>query len=65
MSTDIKLSKAQLSKRIQPRGFLGALLGKFAGRLMKVAVPLAKKVLAILASISYILAATKNQWRER
>ena len=45
-SIDIKLSKTQLSKMIQSGGFLGNLLGKLAGPLMKVAVPLAKNVLA-------------------
>ena len=43
MSTDIKLSKAQISKIIQSAGFLGSLLSKLAGPLMKVAVPLAKE----------------------
>ena len=47
-STDIKLSKIQLSKMIQSGGFLGNLLGKLAGPLMKVAMPLAKNVLAPL-----------------
>ena len=47
-STDIKLSKTQLSKMIQLGGFLGKLLGKLAGPLMKVAMPLAKNVLAPL-----------------
>ena len=47
-SIDIKLSKAQLSKMIQSGGFLGNLLGKLAGPLMKVAMPLAKNVLAPL-----------------
>ena len=47
-STDIKLSKTQLSKMIQSGGFLGNLLGKLAGPLMKVAIPLAKNVLAPL-----------------
>ena len=42
MSTDKKLSKAQISKIIEPGGFLGSLLSKLAGTLMKVAVPLAK-----------------------
>ena len=48
MSTDIKLSKAQISKLIQSGGFLGSLLSKLAGPLMKVAVPLAKSILAAL-----------------
>ena len=42
-STDIKLSKAQISKIIHSGGFLGSLLSKLAGTLMKVAIPLAKK----------------------
>ena len=47
-STDIKLSKTQLSKMMQYGGFLGNLLGKLAGPLMKVAMTLAKNVLAPL-----------------
>ena len=47
-SIDIKLSKTQLSKMIQSGGFLGNLLSKLAGPLMKVAMPLAKNVLAPL-----------------
>ena len=48
-STDIKLSKAQITKIIQSDGFLGSLLSKLAGPLMKVAAPSAKNVLAPLA----------------
>ena len=48
MSTDIKLSKAQISEIIQSGGLLGSLLSKLAGQLMKVAVPLAKNILAAL-----------------
>ena len=48
MPTDLKLSKAQISKIIQSGGFLGSLLSKLAGPLMKVAIPLAKNVLAPL-----------------
>ena len=40
MSTDIKLSKIQLSEIIQSGGFLGSLLSKLAVPLMKVAVPI-------------------------
>ena len=47
-SIEIKLSKTQLSKMIQSGGFLGNLLSKLAGPLMKVAMPLAKNVLAPL-----------------
>ena len=46
MSTDIKLSKAQITKIIQSGGFLRSLLSKLAGPLMKIAVPLAKNILA-------------------
>ena len=48
LTTDIKLSKAQIKKLIQSGGFLGKLLSKLAGPLMKVALPLAKNVLAPL-----------------
>ena len=48
LATDIKLSKAQIKKLIQSGGFLGKLLSKLAGPLMKVAMPLAKNVLAPL-----------------
>ena len=48
LSTDIKFSKAQMKKIIQSEGFLGKLLSKLAGPLMKVAMPLAKNVLAPL-----------------
>ena len=48
LATDIKFSKAQLKKLIQSGGFLGKLLSKLAGPLMKVAMPLAKNVLAPL-----------------
>ena len=47
-STDVKLSKAQISKRIQSGWFFGSLLCKFAGPLMKVAIPLAKNNIAPL-----------------
>ena len=65
MSTDSKLSKAQISKIIQSGGFLGSLLSKLAGRLMKIAVPLAKNVLArlgITAASSAIDAGIKKKW---
>ena len=48
MPTDLKLFKDQVSKIIQPGGFLGSLLSKLEGPLMKVAIPLAKNVLAPL-----------------
>ena len=48
ISTDLKLSKAQISSIIQSGGFLGSLLSKIASPLMKVAIPLAKNVLVPL-----------------
>ena len=48
MSTDLKLSKAHISKIIQSGGFLRSLLSKLAGPLMKVAISLAKNVLFLL-----------------
>ena len=66
MSTDIKLSKAQISKIIQSGGFLGSLLSKIAGPLMKVAIPLANNIIAplvITAAASSIDAGIqKNTW---
>ena len=44
MSTDLKLSKAQVAKIIQSGGFLGSLLSTLAAPLTKVAIPLAKYV---------------------
>ena len=38
MSTDVKLSKAQISNIIQSGGVLGSLFSKSAGSLMKAAV---------------------------
>ena len=63
-SIDIKLSKTELSKMIQSGGFLGNLLGKLASPLMKVAVPLAKNVLAplgISAAMSAINGSIKKK----
>ena len=63
--TDLKLSKTQISKIIQSGGFLGSLLlSKSAGPLMKVAVPLAKHILAplgITAAASAIEAGIKKK----
>ena len=56
MSSDIKLSKAQIFKIIQSKGFLGSLLSKLAGPLMKAAVPLAKGILVPLVITAAALA---------
>ena len=50
LSTDIKLSKTQLSKMIQSGGFLGRLLGP----LLKTGLPLIKNVIKPLAKIVLI-----------
>ena len=47
-ATDIKLCKAQIKKIIHSGGFLGKLISKLADPLMKVALPLARNVLAPL-----------------
>ena len=47
-STDLKLSKAPIFKIIQSGWFLGSLLSKLACPLMRVAVSLAKSILAPL-----------------
>ena len=56
MPTDLKLSKAQISKIIQSGGFLGSLLSKLAGPLMKVAVSLVKNISASLGITAAALA---------
>ena len=64
MSTNLKLSKSQIIKIIQSGGFLGSLLSKLAGPLMKVAVPLAKNILAslgITAAAAAIVAAIQKK----
>ena len=68
MSTDLTLSNAQISKIIQSGGFLGSLLSKLAGSLMKVAVPLAKNILAplgITVTASAIDAGIQNKTKEK
>ena len=44
MSTDLRLSKAQISKIIQSGGILGSLLSKIADPLMRIAISLAKNI---------------------
>ena len=55
ISTDIKLSKTQISLIIQSGGFLGLLLSKIAGPL--IAVPIAKNISAPLGITAAALAA--------
>ena len=49
LATGIKFSKVQIKKIIQSGAFLSKLLSKLARQLMKVAMPLAKNVLAPLS----------------
>ena len=58
ISTDSTLSQAQISNIIQSGGFLGSLLSKIAGPLMKVAVPLAKKCFSSIRNNS----SCSNNW---
>ena len=63
-ATDIKLYKAQIKKLIQSGGFLGKLLSKLAGPLMKAAMPLAKNVLlplGLTAAMSAIDGSIQNK----
>ena len=65
MSTDIKLSRAQICTIIQAGGFLGSLLSKLAGPLMKVAVPLAKNVLAPLGITVLLLQQFMKEFKRK
>ena len=63
MSSDLKLSRAQISKIIPSGGYLGS-LSRLAGPLMKVAIPLTENVLApleITAAASAIHAGIKKK----
>ena len=48
MSTDIKLSKAQINKLIKEGGALGSILARFLPKLIKPAISLEKNILAPL-----------------
>ena len=68
MSTDLMLSKARITKIIQSGGFLGSLLNKLVGPLMKVVIPLVKYVLtplgkaAAASAIDAGIQKKKNTW---
>ena len=64
MSTDIKLPKAQISKIIQSGRFLGSLLSKLAGPLVKVVASLAKNILALLG-ITAAASAIDEQFKRK
>ena len=64
-SADLKLSKTQIVKIIQSEGFLGSLLSKLAGPVIKVALPFAKNVLpplGITAAASALDARIKKKY---
>ena len=68
ISTDVKLSKTQLSKIIQWGGLVGALLHKLSVPLMKIDAPLSKQFLvplAIMISASAIDGAIQTKMREK
>ena len=68
MSTDLTLSNAQISKIIQSGGFLGSLLSKLAGSLMKVAVKKKKNILVplgITVAASAIDAGIQKKTKEK
>ena len=68
MSTGLKLSKVQISKITQSGEFLGSLLSKLAGPFMKIAIPLAKNVLAplgITAAASALDAGIKKKKKKK
>ena len=57
MSTDIKLSKAQINKLIKEGGALGSILARFLPKLIKPAISLGKTILAPLG-LSAAMSAT-------
>ena len=57
MSTDIKLSKAQINKLIKSGGALGSILARFLPKLIKPAISLGKNLLAPLG-LSAAMSAT-------
>ena len=65
MSTDLTFSKAQISKIIQSVGFLGYLLSKLVGPFMKVAVTLAKNILAPLGIGTQLLLELMQEFKRK
>ena len=64
MSTDSKLSRARICNILQSGGFLGSLLSKLAGPLMKVGITFSKNApapLGITAAASKIVAGIKKK----
>ena len=65
MSTDIKLSKAQINKIIKSGGALGSILARFLPKLIKPAISLGKNILAPLAPLSATDAAIQKRCMAR
>ena len=64
MSTNIKLSKAQINKLIKSEGALGSILARFLPKLIKPRISLAKNILAppgLSAAMSATDAAIQNR----
>ena len=64
MSTDIKLSKAQINKLVKERGALGSILARFLPKLIKPAISLGKNILAPL-ELSSAMSATDATIQEK
>ena len=69
MSTDIKLSKAQIKELLKEGGALGSMLARFLPKLIKPVISLGKNILATLG-LSVAMSATdaaiqkkKNVWK--
>ena len=58
LSTDIKFSKAQLKRLIQSGGFLGRLLGRLAGPLLKTGLPFLKSAIKPLGLLGLTAASS-------
>ena len=65
MSTDLKISKEQISKIIQSGGFLGSLLSKLEGPLMKVAIPFIKKCFSTKKELQLLLQQLMQELRKK
>ena len=65
MSTDLKISKAQISKIIQSGEFLESLLSKLGGPLMKVAIPFSKKCFSTKKELQLPLQQLLQEFRKK
>ena len=64
MSTDIKLSKAQIKKLLKEGGALGSMFTRFLPKLIEPAIPLGKNILAPLG-LSAAMSATDAAIQKR